>query len=141
VALRAQGYDNKEIADKLQVGAWRVRTLIALARKEYGWSDLEHQLEDVAVPLAIAATIQHLEYEGSPEGVKEGRFQATPSTLRGRGVFKSHSAAKVEKTEETTHVLRVEIALPSLPAGSVVAEGRVLATPRRSAPVLDAEIA
>lgn len=133
VGLRAQGYDNKEIADKLRIKAWRLRTLIATARREYGWSDLGSQLQDQAVPLAIASTLQHLEYEGSAEGVKEGRFQATPATLRGLGVFKSHTAAKVEKTEQTTHVLRVEIALPEAPPGSVVAVGRVLATPRRAA--------
>jgi len=134
VALRAQGFDNHEIAQKLKIKSWTLRMLIAKARREYGWSDLGSKLADEAIPLAIESTIKHLEYEGSAKGVEEGRYQATPAVLRGRGVFQSHSAAKVESTERSLHVLRVEIAIPEGPPGSGVVTGSVLATPRRALP-------
>ena len=138
-----QGFDNHEIAQKLKIKSWTLRMLVAKARRDYGWSDLGSKLADEAGPLAIDATIKHLEYEGSAEGVAEGRYQATPAVLRGRGVFQSHSAAKVEATERSLHVVRVESAIPEGPPGSGVATGSVLATPRRallpspSAPVVE----
>lgn len=156
VALRAQGYDNHEIADKLRVTPRKLKALIAKARKEYGWSDLADQLAHVAIPLAMESTIKHLEHEASAAGVAEGRSTVTRATLAGVGVFKSHSAAKVESKSEETKILRVEIALPELPPGDqglCAAGGNVLATPRRallpaattpaasfSAPVVEGEV-
>lgn len=135
VALRAQGFDNHEIAERLGVDSRKLKALIAKARKEYGWSDLAEKLANVAVPLAIESTIAHLEYEGSAAGVTQGMSTMTRATLGGVGVFKSHSAAKVEQKSETTKVLRVEIVLPQLPPGGQgheLAVGSVLATPRRA---------
>jgi hypothetical protein len=135
VALRAQGFDNQEIADRLGVPKRRLNALIAKARKEYGWDDLADKLAHQAIPLAIDATIKHIEYEGSKEGVMEGRSTMTRAALGGVGVFKSHSAAKVEQKSTQERVLRVEISLPQLPPGAqgaLSAAGSVLATPRRA---------
>jgi hypothetical protein len=135
VALRAQGFDNKEIADKLQVSQRRLKSLIATARTEYGWSDLESKLIDVAVPLAMESFISHIEYEGSKAGVALGRNAMTKAALGGVGMLKSHTAAKQEIKSETLNVLRVEITLPQMPPGSqspLLADGSVLATPRRA---------
>lgn len=147
VGLRAQGFDNVEIAERLRVSPQKLRALIAKARRDYGWSDLESQVNDIAVPLAVASTIKHLEFEGSAIGVAGGMSTVTRATMGGVGIFKSHSAAKVESKSENTNILRVEIAIPQLPPGVQgleLAEGSVLATPRRallhSAPVPVASI-
>ncbi len=137
IALRAQGFDNHEIAERLGVNARKLKGLIAKARHDYGWSDLESKLSDVAVPLAIESVIKHLEHEGSALGVLQGTSTVTRATLAGTGVFKAHSAVKQESKNETTNILRVEIALPTLPPGfqaSALADGSVLATPRHALP-------
>jgi hypothetical protein len=133
--LRAQGFDNKEIADRMGVSQQKVRALIAKARKEYGWSDLADKLAHHAVPLAVEATIKHLEFEASKAGVIEGRSTMTRATLGGVGIFKGHTAAKQESKTTEERVLRVEISLPQMPPGAQGAEpaiGSVLATPRRA---------
>jgi hypothetical protein len=135
VALRAQGFDNYEIAEKLRVTPRKLKALIAKARKEYGWSDLAAKLADVAIPLAVDSMIAHIEHEGSKAGVLSGSSTMTRAALAGVGVFKSHSAAKVETKSEQTKILRVEIALPELPPGDqglYAVGGSVLATPRRA---------
>ena len=142
VLLRTQGFDNREIADKLGVTPRTVKALIAKAMREYGWSDLADTLTNVAVPLAMESVLKHLEHEGSALGVLNGQSTMTRATLAGTGVFKSHSAVKQESKSENTNILRVEIALPQMPPGVqalALADGSVLATPRRALPsVVDA---
>jgi predicted transcriptional regulator len=152
VALRAQGYDNREIAEKIGETTQKVTRLIMKARKEYGWSDLHEQLVHRAVPQAMENVIRHLDHEGSEAGIKQGMSTMTRATVAGVGIFKSHSAAKVEQKSESTNVLRVEVVLPQLPPGVqalALSEGSVLATPRRAlpapdstpvAPILDGEV-
>lgn len=135
IALRAQGYDVAEIAEKLGVGKQRVYQLIRKARKDFGWSDLGDKIAHTAVPQAVENVIKHLEYEGSAPGVALGRSVMTRKTLEGVGVFKSHSAVKQESKSEVSNTLRVEFVLPQLPPGVQVpalADGSVLATPRRA---------
>lgn len=164
VALRAQGFDNYEIAERL--GLTRLATdgravpdyrklnaLVARARREYGWSDLDQKLADVAVPLAVESAIRHLEHEGSALGIMEGMSTMTRATLTGVGLFKNHSAVKQETENRNTNVLRVEIVLPQLPPGDSrlgISDGSVLATPRRAlvhpglatpaAPIVEGEV-
>lgn len=133
VALRAQGFDNVEIAERLRVSPQKLRALVAKARKEYGWSDLGDQIAHVAVPQAVANVIKHLEYEGSAAGVLRNESTMTRATLAGTGMFKTHSAVKQESESRQTNILRVEIALPELPPGQALAAiDGVLATPRRA---------
>jgi hypothetical protein len=135
VALRAQGFDNREIAEKMNVSPQKLRALIQKARRDFGWDDLADRLANVAIPLAMESTIKHIEFEGSPLGVIKGQSTMTRAALAGVGIFKSHSAAKQEVKKESTTTLRVEIALPELPPGvqgAEVAAGSVLATPRRA---------
>lgn len=134
VALRAQGFDNAEIAQRLGVSRQKVYSLIAKARKTYGWDDLADKLANVAVPIAVDNVIRHLEHEQTEGALKMGMSTMTRSTLSGVGMFKSHAAAKVETKSEHRHVLRVEIMLPTLPPGDQ-GTGQVpgvLATPRRA---------
>ena len=135
VVLRAQGFDNKEIADKLDISPRRLKALIASARAEYGWNDLESKLLDVAVPLAMESAIAHTEYEATAAGVALGRSTMTRALLNGVGMLKSHTAAKQEIKSETVNVLRVEITLPQMPPGAQTTGSTidgVLATPRRA---------
>ena len=135
VLLRAQGFDNQEIATKLGVNKDKLKRLIARARKEYGWNDLGDKVAHVAVPQAVESALKHLEFEGSSLGVMKGQSTMTRAMLAGVGLFKTHSAAKVEQKSESTNVLRVEIAIPQVPPGVQglqLAEGSVLATPRRA---------
>lgn len=135
VALRAQGFDNKEIADKLGVSQQKLRALVAKARRDYGWSDLGDKIAHHAVPLAVDNVIKHLDHEGSAAGVIKGDSIMTREVLKGVGVFKSHSAVKQESKSEQTNILRVEIALPELPPGVqglALTEGSILSTPRRA---------
>lgn len=132
VALRAQGYDNHEIAEKLKVSPRKLKALIAKARRVYGWSDLGQQIADYAAVKAVSNLGVHLDYEGTKTAVKKGHHAMTRRTLDGTGLFRSHSAVKHESKHEETNILRVEIVLPAaLPA---VADGSVLATPRRALP-------
>lgn len=133
VALRAQGFDNVEIAEKLGIDQRKLKALVAKARREYGWSDLAHKLADVAVPLAVDGMIKHIEHEGSAAGVALGRSTMIRAALSGVGVLKTHSAVKQESKSEQTNVLRVEIVLPQMPPGQDTGqiEG-VLAAPRRA---------
>lgn len=149
VALRAQGFDNHEIAERLGVTVQKLRILIAKARKVYGWSDLGDQIAHVAVPQAISNVIKHLDYEGTPDAIKKGQSTMTQKTVAGVGIFRSHSAVKQESKNETTNVLRVEISLPQLPQGATAPQiDGVLATPRRAsllsappvAPIIDGTI-
>lgn len=138
VALRAQGFDNKEIADRLRVSPVKLRTLIKKARQEYGWSDLAEQLAHVAVPQAMSNVIRHLEHEGSDPAVKLGMSTMTREIARGVGILKNHTAVKQETRSESTNVLRVEIVMPEMPPGvqgPLIAEGSVTATPRRALPL------
>ena len=105
--------------------------------KEYGWSDISDTLTNVAVPLAMESVLKHLEFEGSALGVIKGTSTMTRATMSGTGNFKSHSAVKQESKSENTNILRVEIALPTLPPGTqslTLRDGSVLATPRRALP-------
>jgi hypothetical protein len=152
VALRAQGFDNHEICQKLDIKPRRLKALVAEARSTYGWSDLESKLVDVAVPLAMESFIAHIEHEGSSAGVALGRNAMTKAALAGVGMLKAHTAAKQEIKSESTNVLRVEITLPQMPPGftPLLTDGSVLATPRRAlvgdavpspaAPYIDAEV-
>lgn len=137
VALRAQGFDNAEIADKLGVTRQKLTALITKARKEYGWSDLADQIAHRAVPQAVENVVKHLDYEGTAAAQKLGQHQMTREVLKGVGVFKTHSAVKQESKNETTNTLRVEIVMPELPPGVQalsLTEGSVFATPRRALP-------
>ncbi len=141
VLLRTQGFDNKEIADKLKVTPRTVKALIAKAMREYGWSDMNDTLMNVAVPMAMESVLKHLEHEATPMAVVNGQSVMTRATMAGTGQFKSHSAIKQESKSENTNVLRVEVVLPTLPPGTALAlaDGSVLATPRRALPsVVDA---
>jgi hypothetical protein len=135
VALRAQGFDNHEICQQLDIKPRRLKALISQAMKDYGWSDMESKLVNVAVPLAMESFIAHIEHEGSAAGVALGRNAMTKAALSGVGMLKSHTAAKQEIKSETLNVLRVEITLPQMPPGSqapLLTDGSVLATPRRA---------
>lgn len=135
VLLRAQGFDNHEIAEKLRISPAKLRRLIAKARKEYGWDDLGHKLADVALPIAVDNVIKHLDYEGTDAGVAEGRDSMTRAVTQGLGALKHHAAVKTETKKTDIRVLRIEIAMPELPAGDqgmALADGAVLATPRRA---------
>lgn len=137
VALRAQGFDNVEIAEKLGVSRQKLVALIEKARKEYGWSDLSDRIAHRAVPQAIENILKHLDHEGTEEALKKGMHTITRETVRGVGIFKNHTAVKQESKSENTNVLRVEIVLPNLPSGdsgAQLTEGSVLATPRRALP-------
>lgn len=153
VALRAQGFDNVEIAERLGIDKRQLRALLAKARHDFGWNDLNEKLIDVALPIAVDNIVKHLEYEGTALGVIKGESVMTRALAAGLGTFKSHSAVKQETKNETTNVLRVEITLPQLPPGvqgSSLTDGSVLATPRRAlvspaipalaASVIDAEV-
>lgn len=135
VALRAQGFDNHEIAERLDISPQKLRSLIAKARKEYGWNDLGQRLADIALPQAVENVIKHLDHEGTAAGIAEGMSKMTIAVAGGLGAFKTHSAIKQESKTEETRTLRVEIVLPRMPPGTQGAgqaiEG-VLATPRRA---------
>ena len=83
VALRAQGFDNAEIGEKLGISRQKLVALIAKARKEYGWSDLGDRIAHRAVPQAVENIIKHLDYEGTDEAVKKGQNTMTLNTTRG----------------------------------------------------------
>lgn len=152
VFLRAQGFDNREIADRLGVGQQTLRKLIAKARREYGWDDLGSKLADVALPIAVDNVIKHLDQEGTPEAVASGQHTMTRTVAAGLGALKTHAAVKSEIKKTEIQVLRVEFAgVPQLPpgGGSRLVEGSVMAAPRRalldgaglpSAAPIDAEI-
>ena len=150
--LRAQGFDNHEIAEKLRISKAKLRRLIAQARREYAWDDLGHKLADVALPQAVDNVIKHLDHESTPEAVATGQSLMTRTVAQGLGALKTHSAVKSEVKKTSIQVLRVEIALPQLPPGdqgASLGDGAVLATPRRAlssphpalaAPIVDAEV-
>ena len=137
VGLRAQGFDNAEIAQRLGVTPRKLTALIAKARKEYGWSDLAEKIAHVAVPRAVDNVIRHLEHEGSDIAALNGQNLMTRTVLAGTGVFKTHSAVKQTSKTESLNVLRIEIAglggseLSGGSTGAGSIEG-VLATPRRA---------
>lgn len=133
VALRAQGFDNKEIADRLRVSVVTLRRLIKKARTEYGWNDIGEQLTDVALPQAVSNVIKHLDHEGTPEAIASGQHAMTREIARGLGALKTHSAVKQETVKKSIQVLRVQIELPPGVQGAMdaVVDG-VLATPRRA---------
>lgn len=152
VLLRAQGFDNHEIAEKLRISKAKLRRLIAQARREYAWDDLGHKLADVALPQAIDNVIKHLDHEGTPEAVATGSNLMTRTVAQGLGALKHHAAVKAEVRKTSIQVLRVEIAMPQLPPGdqgASLGDGAVLATPRRAlppphptlaAPILEGEV-
>ena len=133
VGLRAQGFDNKEIAERLGVTPRKLTALIAKARKEYGWSDLGDKLAHVAVPRAVDNVIRHLEHEGSDMAAINGQNLMTRTVLAGTGVFKTHSAIKETRRSENFNVMRIEITMPQLPEGANAGPvDGVLAAPRRA---------
>lgn len=134
IVLRTQGFDNKEIADRLGVSVPTVKRLIAKARREYGWSDLSDKLTNVALPQAVENIVAHLEHEGTPEAIANGESTMTRELARGLGAFKNHQAVKTEKTKTSIQVLKVLIELPpGVQGANGLVEG-VLATPRRALP-------
>ncbi len=139
IALRAKGFTKDEIAKKLGYSPWRLKRLIHQMRDEQGWSYVDRQLQDDAVPLAMENMLKHLAHEGTPLGVVGGHHVVTLATLKGTGLLKQHTAVKQESESVSTHILRVEIALPHGETGTRV-DG-VLATPRRALPpAIDAEL-
>ncbi len=135
VALRAQGFDNTEIAEKLGVDKRKLKSLINKAMRDYGWSDMADKLANVAVPLAMESVIKHLEHESTQMARVNGQHTMTRDVMKGVGIFKSHSAVKQESKSENTNILRVEVILPTLPPGVQalqIADGSILATPRRA---------
>lgn len=140
VALRAQGFDNKEIAERLGVSPRKLTALITKARKEYGWNDLGEKLAHVALPKAVDNIIKHLDHEGDADAVKDGQSLMTRTFAAGMGVFKTHSAVKQTSKNENLNVMRIEIVgLQQLPEGAQATGSvpGVLATPRR--PTLSGE--
>lgn len=134
VGLRAQGFDNKEIADRLGVTPRKLTSLIAKARKEYGWSDLGHKLANVALPKAVDNIVAHLDREGEADAIKDGQSLMTRTFAAGMGVFKTHSAVKQTTRNENLNLMRIEISMPQLPEGSATGPVQgVLAAPRRAA--------
>ena len=135
MAYRMEGLDNREIAEKLGITTQTVRDILKKLAVRFGWNHLTETITDVAVPKAVSNVIKHLEHEGSPAGVFRGDNTMTLATMRGTGLYRSHSAVKQESKSEKTNVMRVEIVLPTLPPGSTppaLAEGSVLASPRRA---------
>lgn len=133
VLLRAQGFDNAEIADKLHVPKRKVASLIARARKEYGWDDLGDTLVNYAVPRAVENVLKHLDEEGSAASLIKGQHLMTREVLKGVGILKSHTASKQESRRLEMRVLRVEIGLPPGDGASDAANAGVMGTPRRAA--------
>lgn len=132
MTLRAQGFDNTEIAKQLGVKPGALKKLLKQAQKDYGWSNLSQKIAAAAIPRAVDNVIRHLDHEGKPGAVAKGRNRMTREVLKGLGVFKTHAAIKQESKSESINVLRVEIALPEIPNGVSITDGSVIAAPRRA---------
>lgn len=136
VLLRAQGFDNREIADRLQVSTSTLKKLITKARREYGWNDLGERLVNVALPQAVENVEKHLEYEGTEAAIRADQSTMTREITKGLGIFKTHAAVKSETKQTKIQVLKVEVTLPQLPPGdpgmAAISAGSVLAAPRRA---------
>lgn len=134
VALRAQGFDNEEIAARLQCSSSQLKGLIRRAREKYGWSDIGATIAHVAVPQAVSNIVKHLDYEGTKAAIEAGRSTVTLKTMAGTGLYRQHTAIKQDKTTET-RILRVEITIPAAPPTDPASPvGSVFATPRTLVP-------
>lgn len=138
IVLRTQGFDNREIADRLGVSVPTIKRWIAKARREYGWSDLSDKLMHTALPQAVDNIVRHLEYEGTDAAIANDQSTMTRELAKGLGTFKSHQAVKSEKVKTSIQVLKVQIELPPGVQGTNALVEGVLATPRRALPIATA---
>lgn len=111
-----------------------IKRWLAKVRREYGWSDLNDKLTNVALPQAVDNIVKHLEHEATDAAVASGMSTMTRELARGLGVLKNHQAVKTEKTKTSIQVLTVKIEMPpGVQGANGLVEG-VLATPRRALP-------
>lgn len=139
VACRTEGMTDPEIAEKLGIAIGTVRQILQKARKQNFLSDIVDRLEDRAVPTAVDNLIRGLDREDK---------DYTLATLKGLGVFRTHTVGKQENVGAVSNELRVVIEMPTLPAGDGngmprVAVGAISGAPVRpkalAAPVIDVE--
>jgi hypothetical protein len=85
VALKAEGYTNKEITATTGLSLWQIRYACRQARKRGDLQDVISDLSHRALPQAVENLVDALE---DPENVNH--WKATEETLHGLGAFKSH---------------------------------------------------
>lgn len=118
VALRAQGMHGQEVADALGVKYNTMRTYLKRATAK-GWltlgsfTDTDDKVEYVLADKAIRNANDLLDHEDV-----HVRKEMTIETLKGTGVFKSHQAVKVDSTSNASLALKVQVEMPTLPAGT-----------------------
>lgn len=132
LACRCEGMSDKQIAEALGLAVSTVRTILYKARKQQGFSDIVDRVENRAVPQAVDNLIEFLDE-------KDREF--TKETLKGVGIFRSHSAQKVDASSETLNTLRVEFVMPDFGAAALpqTAVGSIVANSRKPLPVLEGE--
>lgn len=128
VACRTEGMSDKEIAEALSMTTGTVRKILYRARKELHMSDLVDRVEHRAVHSAVDNLIDGLDGKKGPQTEEV----YTLATLKGTGVFRTHSAVKQETTNQNENVLRVVIEMPEIPAGHTppqIAIGNIIGAP------------
>lgn len=135
IAMRTEGLTNKQIAEKLGLAVPTIGVILQKARKELHLSDLVDRVEHRAVPTAVDNLI---------EGLDKGDKDYTLATLKGVGVFRSHSVGKSDQpAQDNRNVLIVKIEMPAglvpgqLPA---VAVGNIVGVPRTAPASAAAEV-
>lgn len=117
VALRAQGWDWKSIAEELQLSEHTVKTYMHRARSQ-GWLNLGAlvQPQDKLDYVIAAKTIENI-HQGLGERTDEGNLTAgaremTLEAAKGIGLFKAHQVVKGDVGPQVGVALSVHVQLP-----------------------------
>jgi hypothetical protein len=82
IALRAEGYTHKEIAEKTGLSIWQIQTACHKARQSGQMRDALDMIDNSALPQAVDNLL---------EGLRKGDKEYTLEVLKGRGAFRKFS--------------------------------------------------
>lgn len=131
VALKAQGLNNRQIAEKLGLAKSTIDTLVYKANKQklIEYTSPHEYFENVLTHKVV----ENIEYF-----LNEKDHKMTIEAAKGAGIFKSHQALKLE-TEIQQNIIALKIEMPPLTPSqqTQLAVGTVVGKPRR---VLEGQI-
>ncbi len=123
--LRAQGLNNKQIAERMHLAHSTIKTFITRAKKQglLRYDNPEARLQHELAPLVV----DNIEYFLKTPDREASKLKMTIEAAKGLGMFKSHAAHKIEGASQQM-AIAIKFEMPE--GGPTYVEGHIVGTPK-----------